>query len=912
MLITLKADIIAPTAPTIVATAISSAAITITLAVPSTDAGGLQEYVLERSTSSGGTYTEIARGLAILPYSDTGLTSSTAYFYRAKALDVSGNEGNYSGISTATTQGGVILSEIRSAWGHYLWIDTGSGGGGQAGEIAQITALASDTFMAGAKYSPDLADLEGATQGDYAAGEVKFDAYRNAAASSNKKLDVEIKFSYYGGSPTSASGKFPAYMATIQGGSPGYSLWDGVNPPSPSGSLVAVLNLWNAAVMDAYIAATVHYLTRHKDDETIGEWIFGETAIANLPGSGYSTANYIIQIKRWIDAARAAAPNTLIRVMTNYLDTSAQMQDLIAYCYSKRITVGGPDNYSRTYDSNPIYTGTVGGIDYRNLIPFSSESQYPASSSGGPSATSSQIFQHQFNGSLAGGGSTMPRKLVWFRNNFTNGGLYHTWSGETRPYIQSINGVCNKDDLPGYTTHFDFYIGPSGSDSNAGTRSSPWAITALATKASIYRGRRVGLLDGTYRFSSTPGISIPSTASGVTVGGVTFRTVIQAVNARQAILTNNSNGAGAYVQSGETTQCMLVNANYVDFVGLWINDCSGHGIVLQTVDNVRILNCKITDCRTARNTSGLSDTNHGGIYCFTQTIPKTNVTVRNCEIGDILRATNVIVGNNSNAIGDLFGAKGWIIEYNTVYRCGVLAYWKGQTGNHIVRNNFVYDCGGFVQGYAVEELSDVTTFNQIYNNIAICNFVGGPQSGNTHNGATLTEFYNNTIILKPIAGQSDTGFGTWTCPGGGSPAAVKLYNNLISIDSSMAGGFQELYSHSSQIAPRLRYTTNGGVRDYNSWSTFRVSDFIGGTSFNGAAGLTAIRLSSGGGWSCDAQTEIVTNFGFVNIAGLTPASFQLTGAGILAGTGKVGGISSGANRTRGAWDGVVTQIGKDW
>src|ERR1700758_1600452 len=45
---------------------------------------------------------------------------------------------------------------------------------------------------------------------------------------------------------------------------------------------------------------------------------------------------------------------------------------------------------------------------------------------------------------------------------------------------------------------FDFYISPTGFDSNPGTFEQPWAITALNTHRSAYAGKRVGLLDGTY------------------------------------------------------------------------------------------------------------------------------------------------------------------------------------------------------------------------------------------------------------------------------------------------------------------------------------------------------------------------------------------------------------------------------
>lgn len=45
---------------------------------------------------------------------------------------------------------------------------------------------------------------------------------------------------------------------------------------------------------------------------------------------------------------------------------------------------------------------------------------------------------------------------------------------------------------------FDFYISPTGSDTNLGTLASPWALTALNTKWSTYGGKKVGIIAGTY------------------------------------------------------------------------------------------------------------------------------------------------------------------------------------------------------------------------------------------------------------------------------------------------------------------------------------------------------------------------------------------------------------------------------
>src|SRR5262249_30000885 len=92
------------------------------------------------------------------------------------------------------------------------------------------------------------------------------------------------------------------------------------------------------------------------------------------------------------------------------------------------------------------------------------------------------------------------------------------------------------------TAQFDFYISPAGNDANAGTQSSPWAITALSSKSAI-AGKRVGLLDGTYvlkGIGTGNGGYIQSVANGGPSAGQP--TVIAAVNPRAAVITTNNGG----------------------------------------------------------------------------------------------------------------------------------------------------------------------------------------------------------------------------------------------------------------------------------------------------------------------------------------------------------------------------------
>src|SRR5580704_11664506 len=45
---------------------------------------------------------------------------------------------------------------------------------------------------------------------------------------------------------------------------------------------------------------------------------------------------------------------------------------------------------------------------------------------------------------------------------------------------------------------FNYYISPTGSDSNPGTLASPWSINAINTRQSTYAGKSVGVMAGTY------------------------------------------------------------------------------------------------------------------------------------------------------------------------------------------------------------------------------------------------------------------------------------------------------------------------------------------------------------------------------------------------------------------------------
>ena len=101
-----------PTTPSnLTATAVSPSQINLTWQDNSTNETG---FKIERAASSSGPWTQIATvGTGVTSYSNTGLTTSTTYYYRVCAYNSAGNSG-YSNTASATTQSGVTVPTAPS------------------------------------------------------------------------------------------------------------------------------------------------------------------------------------------------------------------------------------------------------------------------------------------------------------------------------------------------------------------------------------------------------------------------------------------------------------------------------------------------------------------------------------------------------------------------------------------------------------------------------------------------------------------------------------------------------------------------------------------------------------------------------------------------------------------------------
>ena len=89
-----------PFTPANLTATISNAAVALTWSA----ANGAVSYIVSRSTTSGGPYTDIATGVAATSYLDTGLANATTYYYVVAAINANGVSSNSVEVSATPTE----------------------------------------------------------------------------------------------------------------------------------------------------------------------------------------------------------------------------------------------------------------------------------------------------------------------------------------------------------------------------------------------------------------------------------------------------------------------------------------------------------------------------------------------------------------------------------------------------------------------------------------------------------------------------------------------------------------------------------------------------------------------------------------------------------------------------------------
>lgn len=435
------------------------------------------------------------------------------------------------------------------------------------------------------------------------------------------------------------------------------------------------------------------------------------------------------------------------------------------------------------------------------------------------------------------------------------------------------------------TADCNFYIGPSGSDANDGlTTGTPWAYTAMYSKASSIAGKTTCLMDGTYTLTSASGAGTNTSDSGwaqairsTAAGTSGAHTIFRSINARQAVFTTY-NGSAYFQTTGPGAPTVIeVQAQYVDIDGITVTGCAGHGITV-AASNVTIKNSHIYDCDSGRHT-GQDDTNEGGIYFRGSSPAKTNLLFQNNKIHDIV--SGGAHPGNANAIGDLFGIDGVTLEYNTIYNVQTAAYWKVNAFNVVARYNHVYNSDLTFQNWATG-----TGTNELYCNIIAGNNMGGaPSSNNNGAAATIARVYNNTIVLNLVGGSNmaSSWGGYVVMQGSGSSGEIQWYNNALDLDTSLTLG--DLYRWpASTEAPATRIT----IWDYNANTRFKATDNVGSLS------TTSYATWQGNGY--DTHSPALGSLGLVDRTNPAVVANMAPGVGsILLNAGRTGGTPAGSS-----------------
>jgi hypothetical protein len=450
------------------------------------------------------------------------------------------------------------------------------------------------------------------------------------------------------------------------------------------------------------------------------------------------------------------------------------------------------------------------------------------------------------------------------------------------------------------TATFDYYISPTGSDSNPGTQAAPWAITSLRDTSSNnarMAGKKIGMIAGTYPCSSLQSGSAPNNyqypALNLPQGTSGSPTVLQSVSGPGTVILDNSTS---------TTQNPLIG-----------QDPNGSGYFTINGLTMKGNNTGAQACLVSARYNNYSDTNSAAGTAF-------GITVQNCEIYNMY-ITGPVGSNYSGII--LQGCQGSIINNNYIHditkpadqpHCHNYEEY-GCSGSQIHYNTFANNPGGGIDLKAGVSGADIA-YNYFYN-VATAPATNGVGSvtgadgaeGNPNTPGTANVVHHNIFDSCGAVHAGDVN----------STAAQNLYyyNNTIydtRSGSNFVADLRETSVAKSQFYNNILVTTaisggsNYGILALSSGNFSNVSNncyFLKSSSGGWGQGalyssLSAWQASSG---SPDAHSIAVNPIFTSTITpGAGTAQFKLGSGSPCIGAG-TGGVNIGA------WDGTVTQIG---
>lgn len=469
---------------------------------------------------------------------------------------------------------------------------------------------------------------------------------------------------------------------------------------------------------------------------------------------------------------------------------------------------------------------------------------------------------------------------------------------------------------------FDFYISPTGSDSNTGTLASPWAITALNTKQATYGGlgKRIGVIGGASSAAPVT-YNVQALAASRGSGGAGY--LIAALSVDGGSAANGSTYLAPCNSSGSYVRGAVILSQFSG--GVWgnPNDNTGGG------------------GRAGNPTLGhKSDVAHRGYLTIDGFVLDGNISaaIQVGQFGDGITYSNILIENNevrnNNGQGSQAGDN----------LCGIDM--AGSCVGHILQNNWIHDC----IGYATGSLDHLSAFLQWQPGLLgtyrfnTCTNAGGifgkesTQSGNTvcynavdvsmFTGAAsaiqdfcqgdashLIQFYGN--VLK---GQQGMNLLQTLNNSGVNVAPINCFGNTIDIVGSagdtmgicvITSGAQSNYNNiinnslSGNAGEGLQSvrTTALTVLDYNGYFAASLNWHVWPGGGGGSTNYTTIAAwRTGTGKEANSIAPGAPALAlFTGGSGTLPSKYDLQSSSPCKAAGRVGGVSTGAVIDMGAW-----------
>jgi hypothetical protein len=432
----------------------------------------------------------------------------------------------------------------------------------------------------------------------------------------------------------------------------------------------------------------------------------------------------------------------------------------------------------------------------------------------------------------------------------------------------------------------DFYIGPSGSDSNSGlSTGAAWAITAINTKRATYAGNTVCLMDGTYDLLDAFGtahwdtylggdnfngniLSVGATGDG-TAGNPT---IITAVTRWGAILDMGYNQISCPA-SNRNTGTLGPDGDWIEFRNFKIVNAGYAAMNINNSDDILVdgvwVDSQLHNPCTVTNSNSASFLNYN---------TAERVTIRNS------RTSNCGAPGDGDRHGSIIGfnMRSWVIENNEFLTDDTTqadAIHVKNNLNHSITYRYNYQTGKIKW-----EGNQAGQTSYINNNVIIANrpiwIQGAPETIN---------IVNNTLVARDSGYSSGSNGGLI---GRDISGLVNSYNN-IAVPFNNSAWHWKAYNYSSTSGDR-------GTIDYNSVA------FNGSNKFNASVGSGSPSYTTLAAWTAatshDSHGFEGTSYSFAGGTPDNPAeAYELGGGSIAIGMCKSDGTTGGTDVDCGAW-----------